>query len=621
MNSPRLRGLFGGGSTPSKRPESKHPTPTSKSDADVEAFQTTTPAVTPPTTPSISFATTAFPPVPQEEYELGLQLPMTIPLDPPSVHTGKRAQLPPVPRKTTASPVRLGPSLTRLDIGAGLRTTPTTHPHSKPPPPSVVVEEWGAGMSSGAAHAPRPLPSVPGAAPESMKSSSPSSSIAGPSKPTKVASPVAGPSRHANAIAGPSKLPNAIAGPSKYPSDRSSPSTSSPSSSMSVGASPSSKILITEPTPARAHKQNTPSLSMRFQPLVVDPSGSPSADPSSPPNTSLNTTVSSPVRPLPRVPSAATAPPTTIRIAAPVPTRYLPPPARVKRPKTSPSSINGFVPPVLNPNARAAFTTIPNSWASRPVDLNAQRPTSPPVRPPILKYPRARSHSRPRRDRSLDSIYARTTSPIRAPSPATMSTPTHGIKPATTTRSATTILSPGARRPPPSPPTGPVPRVKSPTTHSPGSLPHTPSTGTPRRVQQVPIPLPPPLPPIVTNAQSIPKDDAVSIETLMHRHPTDAFADSESLLHPKSSPIEFNTTESPVEVFLDNQDYSTLSRSPSPIRYARPDSRGNLSDSADDEVPPSDSESSSSRGRAIDRNQATRRHTSHSDRLHLRNDH
>jgi hypothetical protein len=65
-------------------------------------------------------------------------------------------QLPSLPRRTSPSPVRLGPSLTRFDIGAWSRS-PIALLHSssssypKPPPrlPSVVVEELGGAVKMG----------------------------------------------------------------------------------------------------------------------------------------------------------------------------------------------------------------------------------------------------------------------------------------------------------------------------------------------------------------------------------------------------------------------------------------------------------------------------------------
>lgn len=66
--------------------------------------------------------------------------------------------------------------------------------------------------------------------------------------------------------------------------------------------------------------------------------------------------------------------------------------------------------------------------------------------------------------------------------------------------------------------------------------------------------------------------DAYSVDAPLHSHPLEPFSDTDSLAAPPMTPID---------VFVDDMDASMLSRSPSPIRYARPDSRGHLS--SDDE--------------------------------------
>ena len=66
--------------------------------------------------------------------------------------------------------------------------------------------------------------------------------------------------------------------------------------------------------------------------------------------------------------------------------------------------------------------------------------------------------------------------------------------------------------------------------------------------------------------------DAYSVDAPLHSHPLEPLSDTDSLAAPPMTPID---------VFVDDLDASMMSRSPSPIRYARPDSRGNLS--SDDE--------------------------------------
>ncbi|KAF8957410.1 hypothetical protein BDZ97DRAFT_2079218 [Flammula alnicola] len=703
MNSPRLRGLFGVGVSNNgagKKPPPESST-TSKPDDGLQGAIATATTPPPTSTSSLSFAS-SFEPLSQQEYELELQLQQPLSMSMPAPRSqisSKRPQLPPLPRKTTASPVRLGPSLTRLDIGAGAWSRSPTTLHSlsnpKPLPPSVVVEEWGpkgadAGSSSASTPQSRPLPSVPGSITDSGKPSS--NAVAGPSRSaTHPSTSVAGPSRqHVNATASSSKHGtssssskpiNAVAGPSKHPTSLVSPNMPMmASSSTSPTALPASKVLIMQPIPQRTHKPNTHSLSMRYQPLVADPSPAPADATSSSSNTNTSNNqhnISSPVRPLPRIPPP---PPNTVTAvhkspligtAPPAPSRFdIPPAAKIKRPKTSPGIISGFS-TRGGPSSRSPFdniTTTSSSWAAAAArqaadannnnnnNNNAHRTSSPPL-PISSPSPRARSHSRTRRERSVDSYYAAAASRT-APSPSSRvvvvstvsanantsgvgprpprSLPSPSVAGARQPRKAATldpfspgsgnsttsskalqiqtanvglatgitehsggagrIFSPGGRRSqPPSPPTGPVkPRTKA----SPISSPMAPAVpSVPRIINAQPIPEPPsnrpiqpptaptPPPPPAAAAPN-PDDDRSTDETQsmdapLHSHPVDAFADSESLLHPPLSPTT-TTAESPVEVFVDDKDMSTASRSPSPIRYARPDSRGNLSDGTND---------------------------------------
>ncbi|KAF8899884.1 hypothetical protein CPB84DRAFT_1779611 [Gymnopilus junonius] len=553
---------------------------------------------------------------------------MNMPLDPPRVH--KRAQLPPLPRKATASPVRLGPNLARLEIGGTWnRSPPTSHVHPKPLPPSVVVQEWGSkgvDTSSSTQPHPRPLPSVPGNTADPGKHTS--NTIAGPPRIVGAAMPLAGSSRNVNAVAGPSKQANAAAGPSKHPNAlNTSPAQVSP---------PASKVLITQPTPQRAHRQNSPSFSMRYQALVAEPSTiAPTEEATAPPASTAN--ISSPIRPLPRIPLPNTSAVILRQEPTPALSSRKTSGASIKRPRTSPSSISGFsVPGSSNlPLSRSPFDNITSSWAAKPVDLHALRTQSPPLPlSPGTRPPRARSHSRPRRDRSLDSYYsspkssksssmytghssgARTLRSLPSPTiggarplpkkastmdqfplaskPLRIQTTNVGLSSGTSGTSRRLFSPFGKRSEPPSPPSGPVkPRSKaspipSPVIHAPiptsRSLP-TPHTET---LQISPAHSSPEQEEFSAANETI-TIDTQSTDAPLHSHPKEAFVDNESLLHPTSP----STAESPIEVFIDDKDLSTLSRSPSPIRYARPDSRGNLSESDDDDVPSSSSSSMS----------------------------
>ena len=489
-NTPRLLGLFGsaGSGASNKKPEAHVPTRAGKVEPESEGSHHA--RGSPPVTPVSSFP--AFEILPQQEYEKELKLEEVKNVDPPRSRNqvARRAQLPPLPRRTTPSPVRLGPSnMTRLEIGAGTRNLPPAHVHSKSnPAPVVVVQDWSpeespsSGSTSAAlAHSSRPLPSVPAVGTDSFKTgSAPVSAVV--SSPWQ-GDPIAGPSTHANAVAGPSKqlqpIPsstnnaNSIAGPSKQAR---SVSTSTSSSSVTP---PSSKVLITQAP--RGHKQNSSSLSMRYQPLIVDPSpssspldGSASSSAASDTISNVGTTVlaaPNPIRPLPRIPpsSSILRPPASANtnVSSILSSRYTPPPAPVKRPRTSPSSISGFtsfsagIPGPSSSSStspRSAFENIPSSWASKPVDLNSSRPSSPPLgaagllrtttaqhhRPAPLKMPRARSYSRSRRERSLDSC-TRLSGASRTSSASTSSTADGGMTRSWTVGKINTLTVTGAR--------------------------------------------------------------------------------------------------------------------------------------------------------------------------------
>ncbi|KAF5324217.1 hypothetical protein D9619_011347 [Psilocybe cf. subviscida] len=627
MNSPRLRGLFGASGVPTKKPDTRISSTTSKAEETEGGIIPSTPPIA---AASIAFAT-SFEPLSQEEYELELQLPMaSSSTTPTETHRSvKRPQLPPLPRKSATSPVRLGPSLTRLDIGAFSRAPATHHPHSKAPPPPVVVEDWAPKLPDAAA---RPLPNVPNATTdqgtkvldEYKGSDSNSAPVAGPSRHINA---VASSSKHVNAVAGPSRQTNAMAGSSKHPAALSvappSPSIAAP---ITTKPSPPPSQVVTRQPSQRGHKGSSQSLSMRFQPLVAEPI------PTAVPELSTENTLTSPVRPLPRIPPPAPVPAATLP-PSPNPSSRQSTPVNIKRTKTT-AGVVPSLPVGSAPNAisRSPFDNVP-AWRSRPgmKSYHASRASSPPL--PISSPnigPRSRSHSRPRRDKSLDPYY-----PLSKP--ALM----HGVPPIITTNvsggrnqrslpspvipgarplvkahtlehtsskskpfpiqtgvasgrrepsSSGRVLSPGGgrRSQPPTPPAGPVrPRPKAVSLSSPS----------PPTISVV-IPVQPqPLRPAQATVDDtlsrmeaeVQRDKSEVRDAPLHSHPMDALTDTDSLLHPPASPA---ATESPVEVFIDDQDESNLSRGPSPMRYARPDSRGHLSDS--DELEDLDFASSSS---------------------------
>ena len=109
MNSPRLRGLFG------KIQKPQHQLPgvvgQENTSTDVQATGSSPLPPPPPTTTAQEY-----------DYDLQIEMPIPIPLPPlGQPPRPKRPQPIPIPRQSTASPVRLQPSLARLEIG---RTVP-----------------------------------------------------------------------------------------------------------------------------------------------------------------------------------------------------------------------------------------------------------------------------------------------------------------------------------------------------------------------------------------------------------------------------------------------------------------------------------------------------------------
>ncbi|TFK41739.1 hypothetical protein BDQ12DRAFT_678423 [Crucibulum laeve] len=510
MNSPRLRGFFGkkpdfgGGSgtiASGSGSTSKLPSGRDTFYADVDSsYVSSAPTNTPPSTPPIAsymptFAQTSSDDDEYESYRQELlqqqqqqqqhrdqqqqqtvimQAPIPldsramVPITLPSHTSHKRPQpLPPIPRKANASPVRIQPSLTRLDIGArptnavkpGILKSSTTGPGgfvtsmksstipvgtitlkstsaiggSKPAlpmPPTVVVEEWSSSKSpastnDGRSTPPRPLPAPP---PKKEKE--------------KFVNAVAGPSRlPVNAVAGPSgsSSSNTSAGPSSSTSYSQSATTSSTSKTNTSTPPTPSAAVTTTPTHRRTSSSGTsrpPSTSVtvprarstsntrtrstsraraqraavRYQSMAMDHDGS-SDTSSSSANMGNNS-----LRPLPAPPSAVlrTAPLPTPFITGVGASRYTSPP-RSKRPRTSPTS-NGLATGGPS-NSRTPFDAIPISWASRPIDLNPAQQKQPPhsagimsggrTQPAHPQGQRTRSQSRTRREVSLETPRSR----------------------------------------------------------------------------------------------------------------------------------------------------------------------------------------------------------------------
>ncbi|KAF9455744.1 hypothetical protein BDZ94DRAFT_1315875 [Collybia nuda] len=521
-NNPRLRGFFG------KKSDSRSPTR-----YNIDEFQ-----YNPPSPPSTTPRSSHMPSPSSDEQAFLVQMAAMQTPEPLPTIPQRQRQIS-LTRRTPPPPVRRQPSLGRLEIGMGPRA-PAGGPslHVLPKPPTVVVQEWSTRNIDPTLPLPRPLPAVPNPGPivESSKS------------------------------AAMRNMQQRI---------------------------PSSKVLMTSPSRPRAQTTAPQGVNVRYQSMVTDttekeiPSCSP---PSSSPN--LHTSPGGQIRPLPRIPPAtttSTSPPVQLP-------RHVPRPARSKRPRTSPSPSDGFTTSV-----RSQFDAVPSSWASRPVDLNPSQPaqatpssnhTSPPnpanlfahassssqagpsnyAGPPARPVPpRTRSHSRPRRDHSADA----NSSGSRTPT-------SNSRRPAHRVTSPLPIIPNPAITPPPSARNSASIRAStyhvtvkssfSPTT-SPKLVSAPASTNRFLSDRGGVITAPPSK---VLEAKPRTAADVLTLsDDLLHSHPLGSLSNDEP-----PSPVKANETpEPPLEVFIDDEDYSAvLSRSPSPMRYARPSSRGSLSD-------------------------------------------
>jgi hypothetical protein len=534
-NNSRLRGLFG------KKSDSRSPTR-----QNTEEFQYIPPSP-PSSTPRSSHA-----PSPSSDEQAFLVQMATMQTPEPLPTIPQRQRQISLTRRTPPPPVRRQPSLGRLEIGMGPRAPASGPPlHVLPKPPTVVVQEWSTKATEPTLlPLPRPLPAVPNPGPitESSKSAA---------------------------------LRN------------------------TQQRSPPSKVLMTSPSRPRAQTTAPHSVNVRYQPMVADTTEKEvaSCTPSSAtPSTASPSTIVSPgghVRPLPRIPPATT---TNASPPALLP-RHVPRPARSRRPKTSPSSGSGF-----STNVRSQFDAVPSSWASRPVDLNPSQPAqstpssshagasnhasssnhlsssnhassssqagpsnyvTTPARP-LPPRTRTRSHSRPRRDRSSDA----TSSGSRTPTSASRR-PTHRVT------SPSPIMPTSVITPPPSARSSASIRastyhvtVKS--SYSPTSSPKlasAPPSNNRFLSDRAGVITAPPSKIIEPSSRAA---DALSIhDGSLHSHPMGRLSNDE----PPARGRAMDSPEPPVEVFIDDEDYSAvLSRSPSPMRYARPSSRGSLSD-------------------------------------------
>lgn len=170
MSSPRLRSLFGGvggngvgSSSFAAAPVEGRVEASSSMAATGYSYDgdgVVTRSVTAPSSPASAVGILSFSSSlePHQTYDFESPLARGSPTP-----TGKRVHpLPSLPRRTTASPVRLGPSLTRLDIGAATSRTPTMPIPNKLPPPSVVIQEWAPNASPAIVKPePRSLPTIP----------------------------------------------------------------------------------------------------------------------------------------------------------------------------------------------------------------------------------------------------------------------------------------------------------------------------------------------------------------------------------------------------------------------------------------------------------------------------
>ncbi|KAF8067910.1 hypothetical protein FPV67DRAFT_1449501 [Lyophyllum atratum] len=523
-----LRGLFG------KKPESK-PLSRQNTEAGILPPSPSSPSSTPRTSQMLASHD-------EQAYIAQMALHNPEPLPPIPHQRPRQISL----TRRTPPPVKRQPSLGRLEIGSSSRgaASGSSSSHALPKPPTVVVQEWSTRTQEPTLAHPRPLPAVPTPGPIVESSKSAAMRVANTHRP------------------------------------------------------PTSKVLMTGASRPRAATTAPHAVSVRYQAMAVDPtesqagpssssssaaatsssssSGAASTSTSSDSTTTAATTITitqnqSQIRPLPRIPPASAVHPSSHLLPP-----HVPRPARVKRPKTSPSSSAGFGSAVRSP-----FDAVPSSWASRPVDLNPSQPvassstagssshasssqastsyasTSTASNKRTLPTPRPRSHSRSRRDHSADALASGSgsgsrsaTSPIRRAPPSrlpgsysTPATPTIGMSPPGSAR-RTSTRAPGSGYNSSSPTSSP--RVGHPPPNRFLANLGAPSTA---KIDEESAS-------IRSQAPDSPPRPSTETSRALHEHPPGM-----------------------TEPFVDDQDHSSvLSRSPSPMRYARPSSRGSFSD-------------------------------------------
>ena len=318
---------------------------------------------------------------------------------------------------------------------------------------------------------------------------------------------------------------------------------------------PPSSILISKPSRPRAHTTSLSPVSVRYQSLVVDFDAKDSQA-SSPHITGSS---GGKIRRLPAIPASTLNPSLHGSRHAPRP--------RARRTSTSSGPSNSL----HHKDRRSPFDTIPTSWASRPVDLNpTQRAQSPSQvasssnrspsssrAPPCIQVaPRSRSYSRPRREPSEDP-------PSRTPISAS---PRHTRILASVSSASTSSSSPSRTS------AGTSSLLTPP--HSSAILP-LPTSNANRFLSTYPdsvVPPPSAHSKFVKEASVTDPSNAVGIPT--HSFPAERL---------NTTRDHVSSLEIPSDIYIDDEDHaSVMSRSPSPMRYARPNSRGSLSDDSSD---------------------------------------
>lgn len=467
-----------------------------------------------------------------------------------------------------------------------------------------------------------------------------------------ISDPISDSSTTMNAVASSSRHVNAVAGPSRPRADY---VTSASSPAIFASSAPASKVIITQPTPQRSSHNH--SLSMRYQPLLANYSSkSTSADPS-PANHLPNLVRPLPRTPpsshlLNGKPTGVILPTFATSSLSGIPVG-----ATIKRPRTTPGIITNLPTTRAGTKTHSTAVTFSpsdkaSSWTTRQLDmgtlpisssaagrarsqsratkrdrsLDSYNPSSTTMVLPLgTRYPSpvgahtSRPSSRTRPPRSLPSPTVGNARPVRHAAtmdyrPAAhsasgaLSLQTHIVDASYESAAELNGRQNYTRSQPPSPRAGPLKLRTRPTppssppmswivTPQPGpskgplssmSSSTTTTTGTDLTAfSPYSAFSPSTTPPTTASAVMEECEDACSVDAPMHFHPLESFTDDADSLADANPPL------TPVEVFIDDMDCSTLSRSPSPIRYARPDSRGNLS-SSDDEGGAGPSSSSSS---------------------------